>query len=64
MAIGVGLTLGGMRVTKALLYGLEAQDPLTIALAVTLLAAVSLLASWLPAFRASRLDPVKALREE
>jgi predicted permease len=64
MTIGLGLTLGGLKATKALLYGLEAHDPLTIAMAVLLLAGVSLLASWLPAFRASRLDPVQALREE
>ncbi|HEY3742652.1 MAG TPA: ABC transporter permease [Bryobacteraceae bacterium] len=64
IAIGVALTIGGLRVTKALLYGLSAHDPVTIALAVALLAAVSLVASWLPAMRASRLDPVQALREE
>jgi predicted permease len=64
MAIGIALTLGGLRLTQALLYGLQASDPVTIVLAVALLASVSLLASWVPAYRASRLDPVQALREE
>jgi ABC-type antimicrobial peptide transport system permease subunit len=64
MTAGIALTLVGLRVTQALLYGLEANDPLTLTLAVLLLAGVSLLASWMPAFRASRLDPVQTLREE
>ena len=64
LAIGIALTASGARITKSLLYGLTGQDPVTIGMAVLLLAVVSLLASVLPALRASRLDPVKALREE
>jgi putative ABC transport system permease protein len=64
IVIGVLLTAGGARITKSLLYGLEGQDPVTIGMAVALLAAVSLTASLLPAIRASQLDPVQALREE
>ena len=56
--------VSGARVTQSLLYGLKAHDPLTVGLAVALLAAVSLCASLLPALRASRLDPIDALREE
>jgi putative ABC transport system permease protein len=47
-----------------LLYGLSPNDPLTIVLSVLLLALVALPASLIPAIRASRLDPMKALREE
>ena len=49
---------------KSLLYGLKPRDPLTIVLAVVTLAAVAALASFLPAYRASRLDPLKALHYE
>ena len=64
LTIGIVLTASGGRITKSLLYGLEGHDPLTIGMAAGLLALVSLLASWIPAFRASRLDPIDALREE
>jgi len=49
---------------KSLLYGLKPRDPLTMVLAVVTLAAVAALASFLPAYRASRLDPLKALHYE
>ncbi|MFN0124626.1 MAG: ABC transporter permease [Blastocatellia bacterium] len=47
-----------------MLYGVEAADPLTISLALVLLAAVALLACWIPARRAARVDPMMALRCE
>ncbi|HEV2418570.1 MAG TPA: ABC transporter permease [Terriglobia bacterium] len=64
IAIGAGLALGGGRAASSLLYGLKANDPLTLALAVILLAAIGLAASFVPARRASHLDPVVALRYE
>jgi putative ABC transport system permease protein len=64
LAIGTLITASGARIGKSLLYGLDAHDPLTIGLAVALLGSVSLGASLLPALRASRLDPIQALREE
>ena len=68
LAIGLvaGLTLAvlGGRSARALLYGLEPWDPATLVLSAAGLGAVALLASWLPAYRASRVSPTAALREE
>lgn len=64
IGIGVGLTVAGGRATGSLLFGLKAQDPWTLVLTVVLLAAIGLVASSVPAFRASRLDPMVALRYE
>lgn len=51
------------RVLASLLYGVAPTDPLTFAAIVTLLGAAVLLASWIPARRASRIHPTEALRE-
>jgi predicted permease len=64
LAIGIGLAIVSARSASALLFGLEPSDPVTVVLGTLLLAIVSLLASWLPARRAARLDPTLALREE
>jgi ABC-type lipoprotein release transport system permease subunit len=50
------------RVMGSLLYGVAATDPLTFAAICILLAGVALLASWLPARRAARVDPLVAIR--
>ena len=66
IGIVVGL-LGGWglsRVLASLLYGVTATDPLTFVGTAGLLAIVALLATWIPARRASRVDPAKALRSE
>ena len=64
LVIGTTLALASAQVVKSLLYGLKPRDPLTMVLAVVTLAAVAALASFLPAYRASRLDPLKALHYE
>ena len=64
LIIGTTLALGSAQVVKSLLYGLKPRDPLTLVLAVVTLAAVAALASFVPAYRASRLDPLKALHYE
>ena len=47
-----------------ILYGISPRDPATFALAILLIAAVALAASWLPARRALAIEPASALREE
>jgi predicted permease len=49
---------------KALLFGIEPIDPLTISIAITLMLLVALFATWLPARHAARLDPMVALRND
>ncbi|HKV27450.1 MAG TPA: FtsX-like permease family protein, partial [Candidatus Acidoferrales bacterium] len=64
VVVGAGLTLAGSKAASSLLFGLKARDPITLALAVVILAAIGFAASFLPARRASRLDPMAALRYE
>lgn len=68
LAIGLGvgtvLALAGAKAATSLLFGLKAHDPETFVLSVLLLAIVSLAASALPAYRAARVDPLDALRNE
>lgn len=66
VGLGVGLVgaWGVSRVLSSLLYGVSATDPATYALTAAVLALVALTASWIPARRAARVDPVEALRSE
>ena len=61
---GIGGALALTRLLASLLYGVHANDPAMIFAAVAALAIVCAVAAWIPARRASRLDPMVALREE
>jgi putative ABC transport system permease protein len=67
-AIGLALGLAGSfavtRLLATLLFGVGARDPQTLGAAAAVLAAVALLACYIPARRAARLDPLVALREQ
>ena len=58
------LALGAGQLLRGLLYGLDAVEPVVLVTAALILLASSLLASYLPARRASRANPVEALRAE
>lgn len=70
VVIGIGIVVGGVgavagtRLMRALLYGVEPDDPMTFGLAVGLLLLVGFLASWLPARRSAAIDPVRAIQSE
>ena len=67
---GIGITIGlagswaATRLLKNLLYGVTTTDPMTFAEVAALLTLIALAACWIPARRASRVDPIKTLREE
>ncbi len=64
LAIGAVLAIAAARAASSLLFGLQSWDPFTMCAAIALLAAVALAASFFPALRAARLEPMAALREE
>ena len=63
LALGLAGSLWAVRFVEALLFHLQARDPVMFAGAAAVLVAVGVLAAWLPAHRAARLDPVTVLRE-
>ncbi len=64
LVVGLPVALGATRLISSQLYGLKPNDALTLALATLLLAAVAVLAGYIPARRATKVDPVVALRYE
>jgi ABC-type antimicrobial peptide transport system permease subunit len=64
LAIGVPIALGASRLVESLLFETRPNDPLSLAAAAAALLAAALLAGYGPARRASRIDPMTALRDE
>jgi putative ABC transport system permease protein len=63
VVIGAGISLWAAPFVATLLYGIEPRDPMTLAGSIAVLATVGAVAGWLPARRASRIDPVVVLRD-
>jgi len=64
LSIGIPAAIGLGRFVTSQLYGIKANDPYTAGISIAVLIAVASLAGWIPAWRASRIDPVLALRYE
>jgi predicted permease len=64
LIIGLLMGLGIARLIGSMFYGIDPVDPVSIVVTIVLLGAASLLASYLPAHRAAKVDPMKALRYE
>ncbi len=64
LAAGLVLALAGTRVMSGLIVGIKPTDPLTFVVVFALLTAIALFACWVPARRATRIDPLAALRYE
>jgi predicted permease len=64
LAVGTAASAGSIRLITSRLYGLSPNDPVAFASAIAGLAMVGTLAAWMPAYRASRIDPLVALRHE
>jgi ABC-type antimicrobial peptide transport system permease subunit len=64
VVVGLAGALVGTRLVSSLFYGVSAADPVTFVAVSLLLVVVALVASWLPARRATLIDPVVALRDE
>jgi len=61
--VGAGVSAWASKFVATLLYGLEPRDPVTLVTSAIVLATVGALAGWLPAWRASRIDPAQVLRD-
>jgi ABC-type antimicrobial peptide transport system permease subunit len=64
LAVGAGLAYAASRLIHSSLYGVAPEDPLTLLVAVGLLLLVAVSAAYVPARKASRLDPMAGLRRE
>jgi putative ABC transport system permease protein len=61
--VGSGVSIWMSKFVATLLYGLEPRDPITLVGAAVVMGSVGAVAGWLPAYRASRIDPAEVLRE-
>ncbi len=63
LALGAVASFFATRLIQGLLYGVKAYDPMTVAAVAAVMAGIGLVACWMPAARAARIDPVKAIRQ-
>ena len=64
VAVGLPLTIAGTRGIQNQLFGMSPSDPLTFLISIAVISGMTLVATWMPATRASRVDPLVALRYE
>jgi ABC-type antimicrobial peptide transport system permease subunit len=64
IAIGLLLAIATARILSGILYGVGALDPVAFTVAPLVLAIAALIAAWLPARRATQINPIQALRAE
>jgi ABC-type antimicrobial peptide transport system permease subunit len=64
LAISVPTALGTSKLVESFLFGIKPNDPLSLTLAVLILLMAAILAGYMPARKASRIDPMIALRNE
>src|SRR5262249_50835084 len=64
LVIGMGWALGTSKLVESFLWGMKRNDPTALVLAVTILLCAAIVAGYMPARRASRIDPMVALRHE
>ncbi len=64
LAIGLGAAIFLMRLVQSMLYGLKPGDPFSLVASALLLLAMALIAGWIPAARAARVEPMEALRHD
>jgi putative ABC transport system permease protein len=64
LVLGLGMALGAGRLLERILFGVEPTDPVTFAIVFAIMLGVGAAATLLPARRATRIDPMQALRQE
>ena len=64
LVLGLAISVGAVRLIESMLYGTQALDPATFAAVAATMLSVAALACLVPAWKASRLDPMQALRTE
>ena len=64
LAVGMSIALATSKFVESFLYGMKSNDPLALTLAVMILISAALLAGYVPARKASRIDPMSAIRHE